>query len=149
MEDDEIIEVKEDIERFKNYYKLPKIILEIMNWLCETRFYKKTYEKRKESYEDFVGDSYKKEKWMFCDFTIDYGTLEKPLIIRIGEIPRYQGEHEKSLGIVFNNREECYIRRGYATGLYASKVIANEFEIPKYMKEELYKFIDKYKVGEE
>ena len=30
-------------EQFKNYYVLPKIILEIMDWLCTTRFYNKTF----------------------------------------------------------------------------------------------------------
>ncbi len=138
----------EEDEKFEVYYKLPKIILEIMNWLCETRFYKKTYEKRKEGYEEFVEDETKIEKWMFCDFTIDLGTLENPEIIRIGEIPRYQGEHEKSIVIDFKHKEGCYLRRGYATGLYASRVILNTYEIPNYMKEELYKFIDRYNLKE-
>lgn len=32
---------------FENYYKLPKIILDIMSWLCTTRFYENTFKKRK------------------------------------------------------------------------------------------------------
>lgn len=39
-------------EQFKNYYVLPKIILEIMDWLCTTRFYNKTFLERKKFYED-------------------------------------------------------------------------------------------------
>lgn len=131
-------------ERFKDYYKLPNIILEIMNWLCETKFYKKTYQERKEYYEEE-----NLLNWMFCDFVVDLGTLEKPLVIRIGEIPNYKGDHEKSICIDFRHKEECYLRRGYATGLYANRVIANIYEIPKYMKEDLYKFIEQYNLLEE
>lgn len=126
------------MEQFENYYKLPKIILEIMNWLCETRFYNKTFKKRKEMYEDI------KEKWKFCDFVIEIGTLERPQVIKIGLIPHYKGDYEKTLFINFKNKEDCFLIRGYATGLYASKVISNKYPIPKYMKEQLYKFIDKY-----
>jgi len=104
-------------ERFENYYKLPKIILEIMEWLCDTKFYLRTFKERKNFFEEI------QEKWKFCDFNIIEGTLEKPLRIKIGEIPRYQYEHEKSLYIDFNNINNCYIFRGYATGVYASKVL--------------------------
>lgn len=128
-------------EQFKNYYKLPKIILEIMNWLCTTRFYKKTYEERKKYY---VEEAENIKDWMFCDFVVDVGTLEEPLVIRIGEIPHYKGDYEKSIVINFKNKENCYLRRGYATGLYASKIIRNIYPIPKYMKEDLYNFINEF-----
>lgn len=129
-------------ERFENYYKLPNIILELMNWLCTTKFYKKTYEKRYDA--AYVEDKKYIRDWMFCDFVVDQGTLEKPLVIRIGEIPNYKGDYEKTICINFSIKEACYIRRGYATGLYASKIIVNKYDIPKYMKEDLYKFIDQY-----
>ena len=32
-----------DTTKFKNYYELPKVVLEIMNWLCTTRFYENTF----------------------------------------------------------------------------------------------------------
>lgn len=126
-------------ERFKNYYELPKIILEIMDWLCTTRFYNKTFEERKKDYEDV------KENWKFCDFTVLSGTFKNPEIIKIGEIPRYKGDHEKSIVINFKNKDCCYLIRGYATGLYANKVIKNEYLIPNYMKKDLYNFINEYK----
>ncbi len=127
-----------DEERWDNYYKLPEIILEIMNWLCSTRFYKKTYTKRKEEYKEI------KENWKFCDFVVINGTLEKPIVIKIGQLPRYKGDHEISIEINFRNIDYCYLIRGYATGLYASKVIQNRYPIPKYMKNELNNFIKKY-----
>lgn len=64
-------------EQFKNYYVLPKIILEIMDWLCTTRFYNKTFLERKKFYEDV------KENWKFCDFEVLHGTLKNPEIIKI------------------------------------------------------------------
>lgn len=126
-------------ERFEDYYKLPKIILEIMDWLCDTKFYQKTFKERKEYYNDI------EEKWKFCDFKIIEGTLEKPLIIKIGEISSYKYDHEKTLCINFNSIDNCYIFRGYATGLYASQVIGNEYHIPKYMKSDLKTFIERYR----
>lgn len=126
----------EEYENLKIYYKLPSIILEIMNWLCTTRFYKNTYIKRKEGYEEVTDD------WKFCDFEILVGTLEKPQVIKIGDIPRYKGDHEKSIVINFKDKDDCYLIRGYATELYASKVIQNKYEIPKYMNEQLHKFIN-------
>jgi len=126
-------------EIFKNYYELPKIILEIMNWLCTTKFYNKTYIERKEGYEDI------KENWKFCDFTVLHGTLNNPEIIKIGEIPRYKGEHEKSIIINFKNKDCCYLIRGYATDYWARTVIKNEYPIPNYMKNDLYNFIDKFR----
>lgn len=128
---------EENEERFKNYYKLPIKALELMNWLCTTRFYKNTYLKRKEGYQNI------KENWKFCDFSVIEGTLEDPKIIKIGEIPHYQYEHEKSLVINFKSIENCYLIRGFATGLYASKVISNIFPIPKYMKEGLKELLNK------
>lgn len=125
-----------DEERFENYYKLPKIILEIMSWLCQTRFYNKTFKERKELYEDV------KENWKFCDFVILNGTLEKPLVIKIGEIPNYQGEYEKTICIDLTNIENCYLIRGYAVGYYARKVLQNTYTIPKYMKGKLTEFIE-------
>jgi hypothetical protein len=125
-------------DMFSIYTKLPKSILEIMDWICTTRFYKKTYLKRKGTWYEDV-----KEDWKFCDFKVIDGTLEKPKIIKIGEIPRYKGDHEKSIVINFNKRDCCYLIRGYATGLYASKVIQNNYPIPKYMEKELCSFIDK------
>ncbi len=127
-----------DEERFENYYKLPKITLEIMGWLCDTKFYQKCFLERMKYFDGI------KEKWKFCDFKILEGTLEKPLIIKIGEIPSYKGDHEKSLCIDFNNINNCYIFRGYAVGFYASRVIGKEYPIPKYMKSELNKFIKRY-----
>ena len=127
-------------EQFEDYYKLPKIVLDIMNWLCETRFYKNTFEERKEGYEEV------QEKWKFCDFCVKEGTLEKPIIIRIGEIPHYMYEHEKALVINFETKE-CYLSRGYAVGNWASRVIRNKYPIPKYMKEKLTSFIKEYKEG--
>ena len=124
-------------EQFKKYYKLPKTVLEIMNWLCTTRFYNKTFKERKEYYEDV------KEDWKFCDFRILHGTLENPKIIKIGEIPHYKGDYEKTIVINFKKKDCCYLIRGYATGLYASKVISNNYPIPEYMKKDLYNFIDK------
>lgn len=125
--------------QWENYYKLPKIILDIMEWLCDTRFYNKTYLERKECFEEI------KEKWKFCDFHIIDGTLEKPNIIKIGQIPHYKYDHEKAIIINFNNINNCYITRGWATGLYASKIISNNYDIPLYMKEDLENFIIKYK----
>lgn len=122
-------------DRFKNYYKLPKTILEIMNWFCTTRFYQNTFKERKEYYEDI------EENWKFCDFKVLSGTLKNPEIIKIGDIPHYKGEHEKTIIINFKNKDCCYLRRGYATGLYANKVIANKYPIPNYMKKDLYNFI--------
>lgn len=126
-------------QQFENYFKLPKIILEIMEWLCDTRFYKKTFLERKELYENID------EKWKFCDFIIEKGTLIKPEIIKIGLIPHYKGDYEKSLVINFNNPSFCYLTRGWATGLYASKVIRNVYSIPKYMKNDLGKYVRRYK----
>lgn len=128
-------------DQFENHCRLPTTIRIIMNWLCTTRFYKKTYEERKKYYEE---EPEKIKDWMFCDFVVDAGTLEEPLAIRIGEIPRYQGDHEKTIYIDFRHKENCFLRRGYATGLYASRVIANKYEIPNYMKEELEFLIDLY-----
>lgn len=129
--------------RFETYYKLPEIMLEIMEWLCTTRFYKNTFKERKETWHEDV-----QENWKFCDFVVLVGTLERPEIIKIGEIPDYQGDHEKTLVIDFNNKNNCYLIRGYATGLYASKVIKNEYPIPNYMKEQLYKYIERSKIYE-
>lgn len=126
-------------EQFKNYYVLPKIILEIMDWLCTTRFYNKTFLERKKFYEDV------KENWKFCDFEVLHGTLQNPEIIKIGEIPRYKGDHEKSLVINLKKKDCCYLTRGYATGLYACKVIANKYPIPKYMEKDLYNFISEFR----
>ena len=123
------------MEEFKNYYELPKVVLEIMNWLCTTRFYENTFKERKEYHEDV------KENWKFCDFNVLYGTLKHPKVIKIGEIPKYKGDHEKSIVIDFNHKDLCYLIRGYATGLYASKVISNRYPIPNYMKKDLYYFI--------
>lgn len=123
-------------ERFEQYNKLPNSIKDIMNWLCDTRFYKKTYLERKKYFDDV------KEKWKFCDFVVQQGTLENPIVIKIGEIPRYQGDHEKSICIDFKNIDNCYLIRGYATGLYASKVINNIYEIPKYMIKDLQEFLE-------
>lgn len=130
-------------DRFETYYKLPKIMLEIMDWLCTTRFYKNTFKNRKETWFEDV-----KENWKFCDFVVLVGTLEQPETIKIGEIPRYQGDHEKSLVINFKNKENCYLVRGYATGLYTSKVIQNIYPIPNYMKEQLYNYIRRSKAYE-
>lgn len=132
-----------DEERWVNYYKLPKIILEMMEWLCETRFYKKTYEKNKNWYEDV------NEKWKFCDFNIEVGTLENPKIIKIGQIPHYQYDTEKSLYINFKDKEDCHLVRGYATTPYAGKIISTDYKIPKYMKDDLYAFIDKLNIENE
>ena len=126
-------------ERFKDYYNLPKIILDIMNWLCETRFYKNTFEERKFLYEEV------QEKWKFCDFRVEKGTLENPIIISIGEIPRYKYDKEKVLVINFENEDICYLSRGYAVGDYASRILRKRYPIPKYMKKQLSEFIEKYK----
>ena len=127
-------------ERFKDYYNLPKIILDIMNWLCETRFYKKTFEERKFLYKEV------KEKWKFCDFKVEKGTLEKPIIISIGEIPCYKYDKEKVLVINFENEDKCYLSRGYAVGDWASRILRNKYPIPKYMKKDLTEFIKKYEI---
>lgn len=133
----------EDYEgQFENYNKLPKVVLDIMNWLCETKFYKKTFDERKEPYDTEPEED---EKWKFCDFTVEEGTLEKPIIIRIGEIPHYEYDREKALVINFEDEEDCYLTRGYAVGLYASKVLRNKYPIPKYMKEKLLNFIKEYR----
>lgn len=127
-------------ERFKEYYKLPKIILDIMDWLCETKFYKKTFAERKFLHEEV------KEKWKFCDFKVEKGTLEKPIIISIGQIPCYKYDREKVLVINFENNDKCYLSRGYAVEDWASKILRNKYPIPKYMKKELSKFIKEYEV---
>ena len=124
---------------FENYYKLPKIILDIMNWLCTTRFYENTFKKRKKGYE------YIEENFKFCDFEVLNGTFENPEIIKIGEIAHYLGDHEKTIIINFKNKKHCYLTRGYATGLYACKVIANKYPIPKYMEKDLYNFISEFR----
>ena len=124
-------------DRFEIYYKLPKAILELMNWLCETRFYKGTYKKRKAGYEEI------KEKWKFCDFEIVVGTTEKPMAMKIGLIPHYQYDNEKSIFIDFRHFDNCTLIRGYAVEPYAAKVISNTYPIPEYMKENLKKYIDK------
>ena len=126
-------------ERFKDYYNLPKIILDIMNWLCETRFYKNTFEERKFLYEEV------KEKWKFCDFRVEKGTLENPKIISIGEIPCYKYDKEKVIVINFEDEDKCYLSRGYAVGDWASRILRNKYPIPKYMKKDLTKFIKKQK----
>ena len=125
-------------ERFVKYKKMPSLILDMMTYLCETRFFKKEYEHRREFYEDI------NEKWKFVDFVIIEGTLEKPIRIKIGTLPYYKGDHEKSLFIDFNNKDNCYVTRGYAVGLYANKVIENRKPLPKYMQERIYKFIEGY-----
>lgn len=125
--------------QWENYYKLPKIILDIMEWLCDTRFYNKTYLERKECFEEI------KEKWKFCDFHIIDGTLENPNIIKIGQIPHYKYDYEKAIIINFNNINNCYITRGWAVGLYANRIISNEYAIPIYMRNDLQDFIIKYK----
>ena len=130
-------------ERFKDYYKLPKIILDIMDWLCETKFYKKTFEERKFLYKEV------KEKWKFCDFKVEKGTLEKPIIISIGEIPTYKYDREKVLVINFENEDKCYLSRGFAVEDYASKILRKKYPIPKYMKKQLLEFIEKYKNKED
>lgn len=131
------------MKEFENYYKLPELILEIMNWLCETKFYNKTFKERKQGYEEI------NEKWKFCDFVVEEGTLSQPIVIKIGLIPHYQGDYEKTILIDFKHKDNCYLIRGYATGPYASKVIKNMYPIPKYMKEQLYKYIDIYKIEAE
>ena len=128
------------MEEFKEYYKLPKIILDIMEWLCETKFYKKTFEERKFLYEEV------KEKWKFCDFRVEKGTLEKPIIISIGEIPYYKYDKEKVLVINFENEDKCYLSRGYAVGDWASRILRNKYPISKYMKKDLTEFIKKYEI---
>lgn len=132
-------------ERFNIYYELPQIILEIMNWLCHTRFYNKTFIARKEYFQDV------EEDWKFCDFEVISGNIKNPRIIKIGEIPTYKGDYEKAIIIDFDNSNNCHIVRGYATGLYASKVIENKYSIPKYMQKDLYNYINNYnkkEVGE-
>lgn len=125
-------------ERWEVYKKLNPIFLEIMEWLCGTKFYKNTYEERKKYNEDI------KEKWKFVDFKIMSGDLENVQAILIGEIPHYKSDHEKSIYIDTKHIDNCCLYRGYATGLYANRVIKNEFKIPKYMQQDLKKFIERY-----
>lgn len=129
-------------EEFKIYYELPKSVLKIMNWLCNTRFYNKTFLERKEYFE------YVKEDWKFCDFEVLHGTLKNPKIIKIGEIPKYKGEHEKAIIINFDKPEECYLVRGYAVGLWANNIIENKYDIPNYMKKDLYNYINEFRTEE-
>ena len=86
-----------------------------------------------------------KEKWKFCDFRVEKGTLENPIIISIGEIPCYKYDKEKVLVINFENEDRCYLSRGYAVENYASKILRKRYPIPKYMKKQLLEFIEKYK----
>ena len=132
-------------ERWENYYKLPKKVLDIMEWLCDTKFYKKTYEERAEYYKDINEDI--NEKWKFCDFRVIVGTCEEPKLIEIGELPTYKGDTKKALVINLVDKESCYLERGYAVGLNASRVLSNKYKIPKYMKDQLYNFIDALKEG--
>lgn len=129
--------------QFENYYKLPVKYLEIMNWLCSTRFYRKTFLERKKLYPKV------KENYKFVDFEIEKGTLEKPEIIKIGLIPKYQYDHEKTVVINvenIENIEKSYIRRGYAVGAYASKVISNQFPLPRYMKKRLKELLNRKEI---
>jgi hypothetical protein len=129
----------EDKERFGDFLKLPKEILEFMNKLAETRFYKKTLENNK----IYADENKTYENWCFMDFEITEGSYNDIKVIKIGELAHYQYDHEKAIVLDFVENK-AYLTRGYAVDSWASKMLSNQHPIPKYMKEMVNDILNKY-----
>ena len=131
-------------------HQFPKFIKDFMEYLLTTPFFKNKvskisfknpfneYDCACVHWQTFTGD--RRE----CLSDTIYNMLNDG--VAFGEVSYYQGDRETVVYINFKNKF-AEIRRGYATGLYASKVIRNKYPIPKYMQpriEQLFKDYEDY-----
>lgn len=114
----------------------PDFLKQFLNEFAETKFYKKTLEKRKCS--DDTIENYYYFDWECPDLSFYKNHSNDELIeglLRIGifgSIPHYQYDELKVIVINFR-RKEAYLERGIATEPYARYVLKHRQEIPKYM----------------
>ena len=149
---------KEFEEELKNMLqtKFPSFFKKFLNEFAETKFYKKTLEKRQWGYGDVTDYSYffdwKAPRLSPYKAWTDGEKLNSLLEYGIfGAIPHYQYDELKVIVIDFKNKE-AYLERGMATKPYASYVLKHKQEIPKYMKpliEQLWIDYDNYIKEEE
>ena len=128
-------------------HQFPKFIKDFMEYFITTKFMKNTMDKyglhnsfgvydcASMGWRTYSGD--KREPLSDTIHNILYDCFD------IGMTPHYQGDHEKVVHINFKEKT-AIIKRGYAVGLYGSKVIENKYPIPKYMQPQIDKLFADY-----
>jgi hypothetical protein len=128
-------------------HQFPKFIKDFMEYLLTSSFLKKIVEQRGDknpfgNYDCVTMGwlTYAGNKRECLSDTIHNILFDS---VGIGDNAHYQGDHEKIVYINFR-KKFAEIRRGYAAGLWASKIIENTFSIPKYMRPIVDRLFEEY-----
>lgn len=116
-------------------HQFPQFLKDFLSEFVKTKFFKKYYEDYKEfcpNYADYCLANWQtsgnRHQSNFNDITNIFEDW-----VNFGEIPRYQGDEFCAIHIDFQAKKAEVIR-GYAVGLYASRVLKNYRPVPKYMQ---------------
>ena len=130
------IYAKELIENYTMFqHQYPEFLKEFLSNFVKTKFFKKYYDEYRESYPDLP--DYCLANWSIkslnCYADRDCITKIFSCWVEFGEIPHYAGDKLCAIKINFKEKK-AEVVRGYAVGLYASRILKESRPIPKYMQ---------------